>query len=227
MKKNKLQKNKGFSMVEFIVIISIFAIMTSVSMLNYNDHHKAIEQANLTQNIALTIRQAQVYGISASAKNIGDETFEDEDVAETFFANDTGILDITRNKSIRGTSLNLDTNEIVLFEDNTYPSNFIYNTGSDRVIDERKIVSPIVGFEYAYLCDNANCVKKDSGVVDITFQRPYPDAIINYRDSIGTSPGSFYDKVSLVVSKEDGADKNSYIDVQSIGNITVKLNHVI
>jgi len=229
MKKNIFKNEKGFSIVELIVILSIFGIMSTVSMLNYSDHYKAIEQSNLAQSIALIIRQAQVYGISASSGNIGGETFDtQEGVAESFF--DTGIIDITQNKSVRGTSINLDTNTITLFEDYNIPANFVFHDGSgggvaDGVIDKRSITSNSVTFEYADLCNtNGSCVKQTTGFVDIAFQRPYPDAVIKYRANM-TLSGINFTSVILVLSLKDGAEKNMYIEVSSIGNISVKSNY--
>lgn len=66
MKKNYLKKEyqKGFTLIEFIVIISIFAIMAAVALFNFNGFRSNVALNNLTHDIALTIRQAQVFGWS-------------------------------------------------------------------------------------------------------------------------------------------------------------------
>lgn len=57
-------KHKGFTLVEFIVIISIFAVMASVALFNFNGFRSSVGLNNLAHDIGLTIRQAQVFGWS-------------------------------------------------------------------------------------------------------------------------------------------------------------------
>lgn len=63
----------GFTFIEFIVIISIFAIMSSFVLVNYRTFTRNIETQNLAQDIALMIKRAQNSGISA-ASEIGSPT---------------------------------------------------------------------------------------------------------------------------------------------------------
>ena len=222
---------RAFSLVELVVVISIFSIMTAVSTVNYNEYRSAIERANLSQDIALSIRQAQVYGISASAKNIGDISFDAGTVADEFFDNLSGIADVTQDKSIRGVSFDLAGNTIILFED--YNKNKVYyDTGNiattDRIIDQRSILSNSIAFEYFYLCDGATCVKKTTGFLDIAFERPYPNAMINYRaTNSSTATLVPYTKAIIVISDGTTVGENEYIEIYSIGNITVKSDHAI
>jgi type II secretory pathway pseudopilin PulG len=58
-KKNKY--NKGISMVELIVVISIFLILTSITIFNYGQFRSSISLQNLADDIALVIRKAQSY----------------------------------------------------------------------------------------------------------------------------------------------------------------------
>ena len=55
-------KHKGFTLVEFSVIISIFAVMASVALFNFNGFRSSVGLNNLAHDIGLTIRQAQVFG---------------------------------------------------------------------------------------------------------------------------------------------------------------------
>ncbi|MGB0925542.1 MAG: pilus assembly FimT family protein, partial [Minisyncoccia bacterium] len=224
-KKKHQQKNKGFTMVEFVVVLSIFAIMSGVSTFDYNSYRTTIERTNLAQDIALTIRQAQVYGISASEGTIGSENFD----AETELDNSgSSISDIVRDTSIRGVSFDIQNNDITLFADAQYSSHpyyFVDNVSNpDRVIDQRNPRYRDVGFEYACLCDAASCEREIDGTVDIAFERPYPDAVIYHRNSAGANARRYSD-VSLVVSSSSNTDNNEYIKINSIGNITVQSNY--
>lgn len=62
MKKILKQPHKGFTLIEFIVIISIFAIMAAVALFNFQGFRSNVAINNLAHDIALTIRQAQVFG---------------------------------------------------------------------------------------------------------------------------------------------------------------------
>ncbi len=55
-------EHRGFTLIELIVIISIFAIMASVALFNFNGFKSNVSLNNLSHDIALTIRQAQVSG---------------------------------------------------------------------------------------------------------------------------------------------------------------------
>ena len=54
----------GFTLIEFIVIISIFAIMAAVALFNFTGFRNDVGLNNLAHDIALEIRQAQVFGWS-------------------------------------------------------------------------------------------------------------------------------------------------------------------
>ncbi len=57
--------HKGFTLIEFVVIISIFAIMAAVALFNFQGFNSNIALSNVSHDIALTLRQAQVFGWSA------------------------------------------------------------------------------------------------------------------------------------------------------------------
>jgi prepilin-type N-terminal cleavage/methylation domain-containing protein len=63
----------GFTLVELLVSIGIFTVITTVSVFSYTDFNSNVLLTNLAYEIALSVRQAQFYGItvkqSASAGN--------------------------------------------------------------------------------------------------------------------------------------------------------------
>lgn len=232
MKKQRIQKNKGFSLIEFIVILTIFAIMTSVSLFNYNGHQSVIEQSNIADDVALSIRQAQVYGISATDRSFGGSEDSGDFDAGSYLdtAGSSEAVNIINDKSVRGFSVDLDTGEMVLFEDNRSRRNKIYNPGSgtydDRIIDKRAIKTNRVAFDRVVLCDSAgDCSSRNTGIVDIAFERPYPDAIISYRERIGSGTAPSFAKALLVLTNVDDEESNSYVEVTAIGSIAVKRNY--
>ncbi len=213
-KKNTKKKySKGFSLVEFIVVLVIFSIMSSVSLFNYNSYSKSIRETNVAQDIALTIRQAQIYGLSATGRTVGGGNAGPEDILN--------IPNITQDRSIIGVRIDIDNNSLILFEDNSANRNFVFDDDgnySDRVIDVRTIKAAGVEILGVEMCgSSANCgdIEYD-GVVDVAFQRPYPDAYI----TLGGNSGDIYNFASILISSNDEYSK--YIEISSIGNISVK-----
>ena len=55
----KMQKNRGMSYVELIVVLSIFAVLSSVILYNYGEFQAKVDIKNLASDIALQIVQSQ------------------------------------------------------------------------------------------------------------------------------------------------------------------------
>lgn len=87
---NHHDKQKGFTVVEFIVILSIFAVMASVALFNFRDFSGATELNNLTLDIALEIKRAQTIGSSSI-----DDTLGDHSAVTVFFPFGSGAFDST------------------------------------------------------------------------------------------------------------------------------------
>jgi prepilin-type N-terminal cleavage/methylation domain-containing protein len=60
----KLQKNKGMTYVELIVVLSIAGIIASISLFNYKDFQDRVDMKNLANDIALKIVEAQKSSIA-------------------------------------------------------------------------------------------------------------------------------------------------------------------
>ena len=60
----KLQKNKGMTYVELIVVLSIAGIIASISLFNYKDFQDRVDMKNLASDIASKIVEAQKNSIS-------------------------------------------------------------------------------------------------------------------------------------------------------------------
>ncbi len=61
-----LQPNRGFSLIEMLMVMGIFAFLSGMIFVNYGKFNTKASLDNLTHQVALVIRQAQVYGISVS-----------------------------------------------------------------------------------------------------------------------------------------------------------------
>lgn len=111
-------KTNGFTLVEFVVIIGIFAIMVGVIMSNFNGFKSVITLDNLAQDIALAIRQVQTSAGASQSLDGPDQAYS------------------------RGIVFTPDTNggykpEFTLYE--TSNINGIYDPNYDRLLDTIKI----------------------------------------------------------------------------------------
>lgn len=71
MKKYR-DNQKGFTLVEMIVVIVIFAFVSAILLFRYSDFSTAITLRNLSQEVALSIRKAQMLATSVRGSNPND-----------------------------------------------------------------------------------------------------------------------------------------------------------
>ncbi|MEK7539356.1 MAG: type II secretion system protein [Patescibacteria group bacterium] len=64
--KKAIKKNRGMTYVELIVVLSIFAVMTSVVIFNYREFQVKVDIKNLASDIALKIVEAQKSSLSGN-----------------------------------------------------------------------------------------------------------------------------------------------------------------
>lgn len=60
-------QSAGFSLVELMVVIGIMLVITTLILARYNQFNGTVLLRNLAYDIALSIREAQVYGISGKS----------------------------------------------------------------------------------------------------------------------------------------------------------------
>ena len=60
----RLLVNSGFSLVELMVSISIFMVITSITLVNYPKFSNKLSLDLLAEDMALSLRQAQIFGSS-------------------------------------------------------------------------------------------------------------------------------------------------------------------
>ena len=66
--------NSGFTLVELLITISIFVILTGVVLFSQSKFNGSILLTNLAYDTAVTLRQAQTYGINIKEFNTGSGT---------------------------------------------------------------------------------------------------------------------------------------------------------
>jgi len=225
----KKQMKKGFSVVEFIVIISIFGIMSSVVFFDFNGFSRQIDRNNLATDVALAFRKMQVFGISASDQGIGSAGFSNSQINEALASN------LTATDARYGVEINFSQQTITQYQKGDNSSN-IYTSSSDTLIDVLTVTGQNRILRVCVVNDgnvprirrsNATCsfVNPSNGdeidddeIVGVTFRRPYPDALVYGNDLSLVSPNIMI----IVVGIPGGtAEEASYIYVDSIGLIQV------
>jgi len=174
---------KGFTLVELLVVISIFSILTGVVLFNQTKFDSTILLTNLAYDTALTIRQAQNYGINIKEFN-GSGKFVPYGV---HFKKDDPETPYNEGKSF------------ILFADLSYNSEQDSGIGIYNLDNEANLLACEIerGCVNRYNIQRGNYIKdiceaevsvgvfvcpgdtsRDS--LDITFKRPNPDAFLRF-----------------------------------------------
>ncbi len=69
----KYHKQKGFTLIEMVAVLGIFMVLTSIVIFNYSKFRSDTILTNMAYEVALTIREAQIYGVSARSSGASFE----------------------------------------------------------------------------------------------------------------------------------------------------------
>jgi len=146
-----------------MVVCAIMVVIAGVVMANQSKFGGQVLLQNFAYDVALSLRQAQVYGISVQQYGTGG------------FRAGYGIH-IDRSTS--------DTRYILFADSSGTTPNGIYNGPTqDQVRTEMTITR---GYRISKLCvpagSNADSCEEAS-MIDVVFMRPEPDALISWRES--------------------------------------------
>lgn len=194
----------GFSLVELLVVVSIFVIMTSIVLYNQNKFSSDISISNASYEVALEIRQAQIYGTLVREGEVGGEF---DAAYGMHFKTNNGIIQLDLFSDDNGDIRYVQANDTLirsktdLGEGNSIAYVCTYNSGS---VNER--------------CLSADNSRTDITSVDIVFRRPDPAALI--KDSVAFPP--FRNEVRVYIKSALG-DKVRIVKVFGSGQISVGL----
>ncbi len=182
----------GFTLIEFVVIISIFAIMAGVGLFNFRGFQTDVSLTNLAHDIALTIKRAQSEGTSGLTGTNNDPI--ERGVAFKYVGNEF-------------------SNEFVIFDDINQDGVFDIGEEVDtiRIQSEDYIHSIITGIPLSTWSTGAN------DTFDIMFQRPFPDV-----KSFGTVLNTSSDPYAVIIISNQDQSKKQMIMVSRVGEISVR-----
>lgn len=195
----------GFTLVELLVTITMFVIITGVVLVNSNKFDSSVLLHNFAYDVAITIKQAQSYGVNVKESSLG-----------TFTSAYGVYFDISYN-----------TNFVIfndLNNDKIYGNGDVTQCPANDPINLECIqkYSMTRGTSIASMCvgrDDPTC--SNVSKLSILFQRPNLGALIyiNGANTIDSNNSSY---AKIILSSASGA--TSTVVVTSIGQIYVKKN---
>lgn len=184
----------AFTLIELMVVVAIFLVITGIILANNSRFNSSVLLDSLAYDIALSIREAQVYGLSVQTFNSNFQVGYGVDFSAS------------------------SPNSYILFAD--VNENNHYDPGTDTVLDTYAVGVGhfIKSFCGTYANSTTQCSTDSSGPItqlDIVFLRPEPDA--NMSSSLSSG---YYSSVQIVVGSLTGGETRT-ITIQSTGQISV------
>jgi prepilin-type N-terminal cleavage/methylation domain-containing protein len=222
-------RKSGFTLIELLVTISIFVVLTGVVLFSQNNFNNTILLGNFAYDTALTIRQAQSYGVNT--RESGVETAPGAFPAYGVFFDISSLGSKTNFILFADTGNGIGGNPDLIYDNASANAASILGsvqscpTQDPECVEKYSITGgnfiqslctvPIVG---SNICQSTTRL-------DILFRRPNQDALIYTIDSNGNVITDSNGKpenssAQIVVSSANGA--TSTIVVTSIGQIYVQ-----
>jgi prepilin-type N-terminal cleavage/methylation domain-containing protein len=209
MNLQKLKKTGGFTIIELIVVIFIFGVISSLVIFNYGAFKSDVSVENLAQDVALTIRRAQVYAVSTKGT---DAIFPSYGIHFTV----PGVVSLTGTERA-----------FVLFADVPPPGpkvptdrEYTPSTNCDSTVgygDEcTEIIEITSSDKIVALCADGVCPTGGASL-DIVFTRPNTEAEFCFKTSSTCSYPSY---VTIKLQSINGTEK--LVNVWNTGQINVQ-----
>jgi prepilin-type N-terminal cleavage/methylation domain-containing protein len=199
--KNHPVKNRGFTLIELMVSLAIFAFMTAFLLAKYGTFNQGVLLTNLAYDTALTIRSAQGYAI-----NVQGNTTANPGACPTGYVSNSVCFGYPY-----GVHFDKSTpTKFIFFTD--IAGTGVYTNSSEDISTYN--MNPGNGIQS--ICTGSSsytCLATPATSLDISFKRPNPDAIITMN---GSATQYAYAKITLTAG---GYTKS--VVVQSTGEIAV------
>lgn len=188
---------RGFSLLELLVVMSIFSVISLIVLANHSRFNSSVLLGSLAYKIALSVREAQVYGLSVRGQStsfqVGYGVHFAGGTTYTLFA------DMDGNKMY-------DT-----IADNGFPADVIVKA---YTLSQGHLISDFCGIQVSGTRQCA--VGSVITYLDVVFLRPDPDASMV---SNIFAPPSSYSSAEITVSSPQGSTRK--VTVASTGQVSV------
>ncbi len=197
---------KGFTFVEFIVIISIFAVMSAIALFNFRGFRSSVGLNNLAYDIALEVKTAQTLGVSAP----GADFFGGQQVV-------TMMFDYSGNSF---------TNAFLSFREMSGSLLGSFDTGVDMPLRDSNLSGGII--TDISICSTSSSCNSLSDAVFISFQRPDPEPVITSASCGGNPPTGYrfstcHGTLMITLTDPAASSSNYAIYVEPSGQIRVTI----
>ncbi len=193
---------RGFTLTELIVVLTIMIVISSLVLARYSAFDSTTILTNLSYDIALSLREAQLYSIGVRE---GGESELGKNEADTFsFAYGVRFGDNPTGESYLFYEDQWDT-------DGNSPSDGRYNPGFG--IKEYTLRRGHTIKDFCGINGSVKTCSAEIDALDISFKRPNPDAIIY------DTQGVRYSEAEITIQSREGATKK--VHVYTTGQIAV------
>lgn len=187
----------GFTLAELLVSIAIFSAITTLAVLNNNRFNSSVILTNLAYEIALSVRQAQFYGITVKGTSSNPNKFN----------SGYGVRFDLSSPATYALYEDVSTNPLAATPDHI-------KTVADADLEVFTINK---GNKISKICLDG-CPTGGASILDITFVRPNPEAFIR----AGNNPAVEYGKAEICLVSPDMTKRK--IIVERTGQISVASN---
>jgi len=192
---------RAFTLVEMLVVMGIFVVVTSVTLASNSRFGGNITLETLAYDIALSVRQAQVYGIAVRRSDLGTSAFDRAYGVHFNMASPQTyqlFADLYPGDGLYSCPTPSDPNTCELVQNTTMQGGFSIVDLCVRPINQPEMCSSTSGFSK----------------VNIVFKRPEPDAFIR-TDGVTT-----YEQARIVLGSPQGTRADVLVELA--GQISVK-----
>lgn len=205
-------RSAGFTLIELLVVTTIITVITLIMLLQQSKFDSSILLRGTAYSVALSVRQAQIYGTSVFGATTAAGTCPTSPTATTCFAKGYGLY-LTPG------------NSYLLFAD--VNGNGQYDAGSDPIVKtftlNRYTISELCTLNAGtYRCTGTDSSSGSASISSLTvlFKRPNPDAcFLADTDAAGTC-----NYATGIIQIKSNTGTVRFIKIYTTGQLDVQSN---